>query len=245
MKPIAWLRSHRHWLLITLTFLLLPLLQDLFTNWIAGLFIQQPTRLFMLMLSGVVTALIVWGVYYYLSRQPPAQVVPMERRPARHPGLIALVGKRNKDFMPVHEVALRYHLSNAEAGGQALQRCWLVASGGPGGTVGEAEDIRLRYGDRCRISIVDLNDAFDVKEVIACINRLYADLEAEGEEGRDGAEGDVPLRPDQIIADFTGGTSPMSVGLALACHQRSPLEYIYGGKVKEIASVPVMVTPAY
>lgn len=240
MKFIAWLRSHRHWLLITVTAFLLPLLYDLFTNWIAQFFNQQPVRLLMVATFGLVMVLFLWGVYYYLSRQPPAQVVPIERQPVRHPGLIALVSKRNEKFTPPHEVALRYHLANTEAGGRPLRRCWLVASSGPGGTVDEAEEIRRRYGERCHISVVDLSDAFDVNAVIRRINRLYAEIEAEGEKARGEADGNAPLRPDQIIADFTGGTSPMSVGLALACHQRSPLEYIYGGKIKEIASVPVM-----
>jgi hypothetical protein len=49
------------------------------------------------------------------------------------------------------------------------------------------------------------------------------------------------LTPGQIIADYTGGTKPMSAGMVLACReQRWPMEYMTGGK-KGIASVPLLV----
>ena len=51
------------------------------------------------------------------------------------------------------------------------------------------------------------------------------------------------LSPDHIIADFTGGTKPMSAGLVLACRDRWPMQYVTGGRRDrtDIASVPIYV----
>ncbi|MBV7331732.1 hypothetical protein KFU94_26590 [Chloroflexi bacterium TSY] len=51
---------------------------------------------------------------------------------------------------------------------------------------------------------------------------------------------EIGLEPEQIIDDFTGGTTPMSVGIALACQARGPMQYTYGG-TRLAASMPILV----
>ncbi len=161
------------------------------------------------------------------------ELVPEEERPPRYPGLSVLVGIGRRDAKPEelsHHPAIEYHLDREEAGGEPLRVCWLIATGGVKGSVPVAREVRERYGSRCDKMIIRvLNSPFDVQEAYRLVRRIYAEEAAEH-----------GLAPEQVIADFTGGTKPMSVGMVLACRDRWPMQYMYGRKA-EIASTPLYV----
>ena len=50
----------------------------------------------------------------------------------------------------------------------------------------------------------------------------------------------ITLRPEQVMADFTGGTKPMTAGMVLACGHDRPMQYTTGYK-PGIASTPLLV----
>ena len=157
-------------------------------------------------------------------------MVPKEQRPSRFPGLIVLIGPGKKGADPrrlSHNPAIEYHLGCEEAGGEPLRVCWLIATAGEKGSVPVAIEVQKRYEDRCELIIEMLKDAFDLEEVYRLVQYIYMQKAA--------GKG---LAPDQVIADYTGGTKPMSAGMVLACREECwPMQYMTGGQ--DIASVPL------
>ena len=94
-----------------------------------------------------------------------------------------------------------------------------------------AREVRKRYESRCdKIILHALNSAFDVQEAYLLVRRIYAEEAAK--HGLDAAH---------IIADFTGGTKPMTAGMVLACREgRWPMQYM-SGREGEIVSTPMLV----
>jgi hypothetical protein len=233
MKAITnRLRRHRHPVLLFISGLLVPLVTELSSSWLQTTFGQTPGRL--LQLFAVVVALTVglWVLYQVLGVEEALELVPEEARPPRFPGLIVLVGPGRKGGKPgelSHNAAIEYHLTSEEAGGESLRVCWLVATAGVTGSVPVARAVRERYRDQCELIIRELDNAFDVEGAYELVRRIYADEATRHE-----------LSPVQIIADFTGGTKPMSAGMVLACRDRWPMQYMTGGR-EEIVSVPVLV----
>ena len=73
----------------------------------------------------------------------------------------------------------------------------------------------------------EMAEKFD--EPFDLVNRVYRT-----EAGR------LHLDTENIIADFTGGTKPMSAGMIVACADRRPMQYMTGRRVG-IASMPKRV----
>lgn len=131
--------------------------------------------------------------------------------PEGHQGLILLV---SKPASAMH--AIQYHHSLG-----TLERIWLIPSNdvagtdfGPG-TVATAEQIKTQ----CKTTFPDLDvtvhptgvSAADAHDTFEYVSRIYRQA---------GAPGD-------IIADFTGGTKPMTVGMIMACLPADrELEYV-------------------
>lgn len=234
MQILSRLRRHRNmvWLLVSLLFL--PLLQNLTSSWVEQVLGPTPGRLLQTLSLLIMVAIILWLTYVQLGKEQPLMLVTEERRPLRYPGLITLVSRRRDrpgfDATPAHEYAIRYHLDTNEDGGEPLRVCWLIASSGADGTIPEARRMRDLYGDRCRVIIKEVKDPFDLHETFALVRTIHAEAAAL----------EHPLQPSQIMADFTGGTTPMSAGVVLACNGVSPMQYIQGGTDK-IASMPVLV----
>lgn len=136
-------------------------------------------------------------------------------------GLILLVstarkGQRVEDNHAMH--AVKYHLQKMKT----LERIWLIPSDdsdvnrfGPSTrpTADEfkkscealAKDLKVEVHED-GVSPADSQDTYDY------VNRVFK---------RSGFE------PDEIIADFTGGTKPMTVGMIMACLPRDrELEYV-------------------
>ena len=115
--------------------------------------------------------------------------------------------------------AIRYHL---EAG--TLHHVWVLATSdipGEGGKVARAGSHRLagaferilREGMGWHVSVHDhrtqaelIVPPYDVQKVFTVVDRIYRE-----EAPREG------VRPDDVIADVTGGTVTMTAGMLLAC----------------------------
>jgi hypothetical protein len=228
-----WLRRHRNLVLLLISGLLVPLVTELTGSWLEVTLGRTSSQLIQLLAFGVALAVGLWVLYLALGRQPPLVLVPKEQRPTRFPGLIALIGPGREGEDPKrlsHNPAIEYHLSHEEAGGEPLRVCWLIATAGESGSLPVAMEVQERYQDRCELTIKTLKDAFDLKEAYRAVYRIYAQEAVEHD-----------LDPHQIIADYTGGTKPMSAGMVLACRGECwPMQYMTGGK-ETIASVPLFV----
>jgi hypothetical protein len=227
------IRRHSNLVLLLVSGLLLPVITNLASSWLEMTIGRTPNRLMQLLAVGIALAVGLWVLHLALGRRGPVELVPEEKRPPCFPGLIVLVGVGRKDVEPAklsHNPAIEYHLDCEEAGGEPVRVCWLVATGGVEGSVPVAREVRKRYESRCdKMILRELNSAFDVQEAYRLIRRIYT--EEATEHG---------LAPEQIIADFTGGTKPMSAGMILACQDRWPMQYMFG-REGEIASTPLLV----
>ena len=230
---VGLLRRHRNLVLLLASGLLVPLITNLASSWLEITIGQTPNRLMQLLAIGIALAVGLWVLLLALGRQGTLELVPEEKRPPRFPGLIVLVGIGRKDVEPEklsHNPAIEYHLDCEEAGGEPVRVCWLIATGGVKGSVPVAREVRKRYESRCDKMILHaLNSPFDVQEAYHLIRRIYTEEAVEH-----------GLAPEQIIADFTGGTKPMSAGMILACQDRWPMQYMFG-REGEIASTPLLV----
>ena len=228
------LRRHRNLVLLFISALLVPLITNLASSWLELTIGRTPNRLMQLLAIGVALIVGLWVLHLALEKREPLELVPEEERPPRFSGLIVLVGTGRKDIKPEklsHNPAIEYHLDCEEAGGESVRVCWLIATGGVKGSVPVAREVRKRYESRCDKMILHvLNSAFDVQEAYLLVRRIY--IEEAVEHG---------LTPEQIIADFTGGTKPMSAGIVLACREgRWPMQYM-SGREGEIVSTPMLV----
>lgn len=224
-------RQHRGLVLLLLSGFVVPLLTNLLSSWLEQVLGQNPAQLLQLLAVGVAVAVSLWVLYLALRHKaPPGVLVLREQQPPTYPGLIVLVGPGRPDEDPLEQSAkpaIEYHLA-AQDPGLALRVCWLLASE-PGVPVAEA--LRQQYESRCRVLVCPIHQAFDVQDTYDQVRRIYQEQAP--------AEG---LAPEQVIADFTGGTKMMSAGMVLACGDRWPMQYVTGRKKKgDIRSVPILV----
>lgn len=124
-------------------------------------------------------------------------------KPNKCRGLIAFVSGREPEHL---RKALKYHSPE-------LQRAWLIATKE---TKSQAREIQHEYeSDKLSIRIVDLDDQWDLPKAKAVVEKIYGDGLIGG------------LKEEDIIADFTGGTKPMSAGMIFACMNPSrKLQYV-------------------
>ena len=185
-------------------------------------------------------AVAAWVLGLVLRPRPePTVLVARDQRPPRARGLIALVGRGRPggQATPLDEPAahaIRYHLGENDA----LKVCWLVASTGEKGSVPVAREIRRAFQDRCTVHVRPAGDGFSVQDTYDTVQKIY------NEEIYDDEHRELGLEPDQVIADFTGGTAPMTAGLVLACGKYRPMQYTTGRKVEygpPIRSLPLLV----
>lgn len=141
-------------------------------------------------------------------RMPPLQMA-MQAPPLR--GLMVLVstapvfGEQAQSAFD----AIDYHRG-------VLEHCWLIASGGDTGSLARAYELR-DYFSRRRVSmhVWQVENPTDIGETYTLIDLLYTQH--------------VPacgLAETEVVADVTGATKPMSVGMALACGVQRPMQYM-------------------
>jgi hypothetical protein len=113
-------------------------------------------------------------------------------------------------------VAVEHH-----AVASKLQRCWLICTPTARNDFDDAKRlIGLFARSEVHVERVDIGDPNDLVQVMKCVKEIYR-----------GAAAIYSLPPEEIIADFTGGTAAMSGGMILGALQ-SPrhLEYLCRGK---------------
>ncbi|GAB4458748.1 MAG: hypothetical protein OHK0041_23440 [Anaerolineales bacterium] len=224
-------QRHRLTLLASLTFLVSVILVGVITNLFSTIleiwFGQTPQRLLALVLGLVLLTLLAYGLIRLLSRETYRWLpLPREMHAHPHPVSIALVGPGprriylNEPEKAPAAAAIRYHL-----GLGTLKQVWLIASDEG---VPVAEELRRLYGGQVEIRLVTppVRDILDVHETFDAANRLAGELLAAG------------WKPEEVIADYTGGTSSMSVGLALAA-LRNGFSMEFMSQVEGSESVPL------
>ncbi len=169
---------------------------------------------------------LLWGLYAGQRQLAPMRLVPTDQQPDKFPALIVLVSKgrpTEPDRDPIDQAAkhaIAYHLPT-------LKTCWLVASGGERGSHRTAENLVKAFEHtqvQFHIRVID-SDFPTVQQSYDLVRSIYEE------------ELDDDLSPLAVIADFTGGTKPMSVGMVMACGARLPMQYMYGHR-SDIASQP-------
>lgn len=135
-----------------------------------------------------------------LRRMEP-QVLDKAQIPAKHQGLILLVSNEN-----ACEVAITHHTPD-------LKTCWLLYSEK---TRAIALSLEAKFAtEKIDFKQIPIENIYDPKEFYKKIRRIYATLPQS-------------LRPQEVIADYTGMTAHASVGMVLATLTAStavPLQY--------------------
>jgi hypothetical protein len=151
--------------------------------------------------------------------------------PERKRGLILLVSRAESALHAIH-----YHLNDRGP----LESVWLIPSNGReedrygAPTFDEARKIETECkklahagGGQVRVEIHETGvSPGDAQDTFDYVNRIF----------RRGN-----YKPNEIIADFTGGTKPMTVGMVMAClpHDRE-LEYVPYNRVTEKMDGPYL-----
>jgi hypothetical protein len=116
--------------------------------------------------------------------------IAVKPKPPQRKGLIAFVSKREHV-----EKAIAYH-------SDTLEHVWLIATGDAESL---AYEIKEKHdGGGIKFEVVPLADEFDVQKAQAVVEGIY-------ETRLDG------MAEEDVTADFTGGTKPMTVGMIFAC----------------------------
>lgn len=171
-----------------------------------------------LLLSLIAIGLLLLGAYYFgalsLALKREAHIpenVAVKPKPPRRKGLIAFVSLEQRAHL---EKAISYHSDR-------LEHVWLIATGKAEELAAEIKEAQDGYG--IKFDIVPLPDEYDVQKAQAVVEGIYSTR-------LDG------IAEDDVTADFTGGTKPMTVGMIFGClSPRRKLQYVpanrEGGKL--------------
>jgi hypothetical protein len=148
--------------------------------------------------------------YVYMLRRE----VLAHERPERRPGAILLVSPEQaapeqKTLQQAAFEAIDYHRA-------ALRHCWLIATTGEHGSLGAAEWLAHFCQARgIAAQVWQVAEASSVEETYNLVQWLYTvEVPASG------------LQAHEVVADITGATKPMSIGMLLACRGRGPVQYM-------------------
>lgn len=152
----------------------------------------------------VLIFLIVYAYYIFSERKylEPTKIISKEN-PSKRKGLIVLVSNE-----PTLLSAIRYHEGE-------LKCCWLIVTQ-QAKDRGFLNDVRRQVPPEIHFEERGLQDEYDAKECYAIVRGVYQDDVAR-----------FGLEPKDVIADITGGTKPMTMGMALACIEGEyPVEHV-------------------
>jgi hypothetical protein len=150
--------------------------------------------------------------YKEIHRLMIRDIVVQEMLPPLFLGLIVLVGPGRAGSDPLEQSAMDailYHV-------KGLKYCWLIGSSGEKGSVDVVEAIQ----EECKHLQIQtytyfVDEPMDINPTYALAEKIYSD--------------DVPavgLTDQDVIADITGATKPMSFGLLRACGVSRPMQYM-------------------
>ncbi|MBE3518902.1 MAG: hypothetical protein IMW97_01205 [Firmicutes bacterium] len=193
-----------------------------------------------LVLGVIGSLLITWRLAELASERARASLVVRsesgEKEATPRKGLIAILSVGAEASA---EVAIKYHE-------KTLKHCWLLVgtSSQPQGPSQVFDAIRNKYQDTgIEFHKVDIRNPYDPAEVFRKVRDIYEEARTK-----------YGLREHEIIADYTGGTKSMSIGLALAASLSAnrDLEYVIPRRqtaeetaVREIAGTIVKVDLGY
>ena len=199
-----------------------------------------------LAISVALAVVLLWGVYRLRQTKlvqvplPQMRLVTPDKKPPKCPGLIALVGPGRKDSDPLKQAALdaiEYHRFQPDEKTPCLRSVWLVSSEGARGGVPVAQLIKDKYeplGIRVDINNTVKDPFSGFQETYDVVKKIIDDkIWISG-------ESEIILSYNNIIADITGATVPMSIGTALACDKLVKMQYMFGNK-SDIKSEPVLI----
>lgn len=150
-------------------------------------------------------------------------------RPHPMPGLVALTspeavteGQTSLTQAAFH--AIDYHRS-------ALQHCWFVATAGERGSL-EAAHWLNAYCEQRNIAaqVWQVQDPSDIAETFGLVQWIYTVAIPES-----------ALAPQDVIADITGATKPMSIGMWLACQGKYLVQLQYMTRQDSGSSAPLLL----
>lgn len=161
--------------------------------------------------------------YVYRLQRP----ISAREHPPRFPGAIMLVS--TELIEPGQQMLRQAAFEAIDYHRGVLRHCWLIGTTGEQGSLAAAEWL----SDHCRrlginAYVWQVRDASSVVETYQLIQLLYASEIPESQ-----------LRDGDVVADITGATKPMSLGMLLACQGRSPVQYMV--RPEQGPSVPVLL----
>jgi hypothetical protein len=195
------------------------LVYSLLTDWTS----TAPVAWLPVLAAGVLTAL-AYGLYQRDAANPKTvqAVVDESRLAPRYPGLIWLLGPGPFDHLLN---ALKHHSQEGQE-----QQCWLVMQRNAPAV--EASFLQLSQhlleaGAPVRLHRIYL-DHLDAQDAYQAVRTVW---EREALEEK--------LRPEQVIADITSGTKPLTAGMVLAAVTTGyPLEYVETDRDAEGKPIP-------
>lgn len=203
--PFARARQNIPWLGPVISTVLITMTISLLYDWlkeIAGL----PGAAGLIASLAGLTLLVVYGYNLHTRRrrrQMATRVVD-KPNPPQYKGLILMVSR-----LETAREAIDYHKD-------ALQCCWLITTPAPW-IRQHADQLKQEYEDA--ISYVDIAHIANEYDTRGCYELVR------GIHHREAAR--LGLLPGEVIADITGGTKPMTMGMILACVEGEfPIEHI-------------------
>lgn len=110
--------------------------------------------------------------------------------PPQYPGLIVLYSRKETAL-----AALEHH-------SPALKHCWLIVTPEMQASAGET----IAQFPAVRFSALSISNLYNAQACYEIVRHIYQQ-----------GVGNMGLRPEQVIADITGGTKPMTMGMIVAC----------------------------
>ncbi len=200
----------------------LAVLGNVFTDLVKLYFGSEPRQLWLILgvaagLLGVVVALAYsFGAIRARRTAAAGYAVVNQPQPRRYRGLIVFVSLAQRAHL---EKALQYH-------GEQLERVWLIATKEAKGL---AQELQAEYVTATRtLTLVPLENEWDLQAVQNVIEAIYREQLGD-------------LTEAEVIADFTGGTKPMTVGMIFAC--LSPARHLQYVPARYAEGEPVPLEP--
>jgi hypothetical protein len=194
------------WLGPVISSVLVAMIVSLLYDWLQQIGGLAATTVLIAAMAGV-TVLVVYGYTIIKSRRRKgmaARIVDIPT-PQQFEGLIVMVS----GALPISQEAIEYHR-------EALKCCWLITT--PSSKIKQhANQLKDQYdGLIPHMAVVPIANEYDTRGCYEVVRNIYY------QEARR-----LGLAPEGVIADITGGTKPMTLGMILACGEGEyPIQHV-------------------